>query len=366
MALPVVTTDDYNGYYKLALNEFKTEDLQLYITTFTEQYVRQIIGDAAYSDMSVQDFQKWLDLSNGIDFVDINGDRKHLIGLREPLIGFIYFEYVRDNFTSTAAGKVKGKSENSERATDIEVAGIARSRYNRLICDLNESTKAFLEANETLESLINASYDLGDDRYVLVFADPKYLNTGTEISLDDNTYEVTEIVSFGFDAGATGLDFTGQTATWNFSEVVISSNNTSGTLYQIAVASTEGLVVGNTVNIGGTDYTVLEVIEGVCFTIDGGAGGLDFTGQTAAWAFSSTVTVSIDLNDNTYLVTVEDSRYVAVGADVDINATTYTISSVTNNFLINAGGTGFDFTNDTASWEPYESVEFQEQEIVGI
>lgn len=366
MALPVVTTDDFNGYYKLALNEFKTEDLQLYITTFVEQYVRQIIGDAAYSDMVSQDFQKWLDLSNGIDFVDDNGDRKHLVGLREPLIGFIYFEYVRDNFTSTAVGKVKGKSENSERASDIEVAGVARSRYNRLVCDLNESLKAFLEANETLESLITISYDLGDNRYVLVYADPKYLNTGTEIDLNDQTYEVTEIINFGFDAGATGLDFTGQTAIWNFSEVVVSSDNTSGTLYQVVVNSTEGLFVGDTVTIGVTPYTVLEVIEDTCFTIDGGAGGLDFTGQTAAWTFSSLVTVSIDLNDNTYLVTVEDSRYVAVGADVEILAVTYTITTVENNFLINAGGTGFDFTNDTATWEPYESIEFEEQEIVGI
>lgn len=366
MALPVITLDDFNGYYKLALNEFKNEDLELYIDTFVEQYVRQIIGDAGYIDMLAQDFQKWVDLANGVDFVDTNGVRRHLVGLREPLIGMVYFEFVRDNFTSTAQGKVKGKSENSERATDIEVAGVARSRYNRLICDLNESTKLFLEANETLSSLITAFYDLGDNRYVLVFADPKYLNTGTEITLNDEVYEVTEITSFGFDAGVPGQDFTGLTAVWNFSEVVVSSDNTSGNLYQVVVDSTEGLVAGGTVDINGTDYTVLEVIENTCFTIDAGAPGLDFTGQTAAWSFATTVSVSIDLNDNTYLATVEDSRYVAVGADVDIDGTTYTITTVENNFLINAGGTGFDFTNDTASWKPYEHVDFEEQEIVGI
>ena len=366
MALPVITPDDFKGYYKLALNEFKTEDLELYIATFMEQYVRQIIGDAAYADMLAQDFQKWLDLSNGVDFVDAGGNRKHLIGLREPLIGFIYFEYVRDNFTSTAVGKVKGKSENSERATDIEVAGIARSRYNRLVCDLNDSMKAFLEAYEALESLISTSYDLGDNRYVLVFADPKYLNTGTEIEIGVLSYSVTEIETFGFNAGATGLDFTGQTAIWNFSEIVISSDNTSGTLYQIVVNSTEGLSVGDTVNVGGTDYVVSEVIEDTCFTIDGGVTGLDFTGQTAAWTFSSLITVSIDLNDNTYLIVVQDSRYVDVGTDVEINATNYTIASIADNYLIDAGSTGLDFTNSIAEWQPFESVDFKEQEIVGI
>ena len=185
-----------------------------------------------------------VDLSNGVDFLNEDGVKHHLVGLLEPLIGFIYFEYVRDNFTSTAVGKVKGKSENSERSTDMEVAAVARSRYNRLICDLNESFKLFLEVNETLESLISASYDLGDNRYVLLFEDPKYLNTGTKITVEDDLYEVTEILSFGIDAGATGLDFTGQTAIWNFSEVVTSSDNVSGTLYQIVVPSTEGLIVG--------------------------------------------------------------------------------------------------------------------------
>ena len=366
MALPVITTDDFKGYYKITLNEFTTEKLQEYISTFLEEYTRRLIGDAAYTEMAAEDTQKWLDMSNGVDFIDEDGNVKHLLGIKKPIVGFIYFEYVRDNFLSVVPGKAKTKSENSERAGDIEVAGIAQSRYNRLVCDLNKSMKLFLEVNETLDSVVVIAYDLGDNRYVLSIADPKYLNTGTEITLDNLIYEASEIISFSIDAGATGLDFTGDTAIWNFSELVISSDNTSGNLYQVVVGSTEGLAVGDTVTINAVNYTVLEVIPNTCFTIDAGAPSLDFTGQTATWTFSSLITVSVDLNDNSYLLTVENSTYVAVGADVDINAITYSIASLANNHLIDAGATGLDFTGESVEWKPFESVDFEEQDVSGI
>ncbi len=366
MALPQITSADFKGFYKLALNEFKIEDLDGYTSMFIEENVRQILGDAVFSDMANQDFQKWTDINNGVDFTDSNGVRRHLTALTELLIGFIYFEYVRDNFTTTVVGKVKGKSENSERSTSLEVAGVARSRYNKKVCDFNKSMELFLDVYESISSVVSASFDLNNNSYVLSILDPVYLNTGTTINIEEESYAVTELLNFTIDAGATGLDFTGQTATWNFSSLVSSSDNTSGTLYQLLVGDTQGLSVGQTVNVGGTDYTVLDLVENTCFTIDGGATGLDFTGETAAWSFNTQVTVSVDLNDNTYLLAVADSTYVSVGSNVEINAVQYVILSTESNYLIDAGATGLDFTSLSVTWEPFSELIFKEAEIVGL
>lgn len=367
MPLPKVSTSDFKGFYKLALNEFKTEDLEAYIAEFTEYYIREIIGNTAFTDLQNQDFQKWVDLNAGIDFVDVDENRTHLVGLQRPLIGFIYFEYVRDNFTSTVVGKVKGNSENSEKATDIEVANLARSRFNKLVCPLNESLKAFLEANETLQSIALASYDLNNDgTYLLAIQNPKYLNTGQIVAIDKIEYTVTEIQNFTLDAGAIGLDFTGNDAIWTFQQSIETSEDNGDNTYNLLISSTEALASGDTVNINGTDYTALNVIKDTCFTIDAGATGLDFTGEVASWAFTSTVNLSIDLADNTYLLSVLDSNYVAVGASVNIGGMDYSIDSLSNNYLIDAGTSGLNFTGESVRWSPYDAVEFTEIEIAGI
>ena len=80
MALPSITADDFKtGWVKIVANGFKEEDLEAYIDTFRENYLRDIVGDAAYSDIETQTRQKWTDLLNGVNFVDANvvrGKRK--------------------------------------------------------------------------------------------------------------------------------------------------------------------------------------------------------------------------------------------------------------------------------------------------
>ena len=54
MALPTITIDDFVGWLKIVANQFKEEDLDQYILTFREQYIRQLCGAAAYTDIDTQ------------------------------------------------------------------------------------------------------------------------------------------------------------------------------------------------------------------------------------------------------------------------------------------------------------------------
>lgn len=217
MALPIITPDNFTGWVKIVANSFKQEDLQFYINLFLEQYLRLIVGDAAYSDIENQTRQKWDDLVNGVDFVDAEGKRRRQRGFVDSLIYFIYFEYLRDNFNPTQPGQAKPVAENSERASDLETLNVARSRYNKAVELINVSTPDFLEANKKLETEVTTSTDNADNTYTLAVPSTKYLEAGDTIVINGIEYQpisVTADTSIVIDAGQVGLDFTGNTITW--------------------------------------------------------------------------------------------------------------------------------------------------------
>lgn len=217
MALPTITTANFDGWAKIVANQFKEEELNRYILVFRAQYLRKIVGDAAYIDISNESRQKWDDLLNGVEYVDTEGKRKIHNGIVTPIIYFIYFEYVRDNFTATQVGRVKGKSENSDRTGDIENINIARSRFNQGVYLVNQSLGSFLEANEEFNEEVTTSVDNANNTYTLSISNTKYLETGDTVTIFGVKYQaisVTVDTSILIDAGETGLDFTGVGVSW--------------------------------------------------------------------------------------------------------------------------------------------------------
>lgn len=217
MALPIITlANNFKGWVKIVANEFKEEDLDEYITLYRVEYLRRILGAAAVIDITAQTLQKWTDILDGVEYVDTDNKRQFFEGLVKPLVYFIYFEFVRDNFTSSQVGKVKGKSANSERATDIEVAEVARSRYNAGVRIVN-TLEAFLEANKEFSEEVTASVDNADNTYTLSIASTKYLYVDEVVSINGTEYTVaafTADTDITIDAGQIGLDFTGDVVTW--------------------------------------------------------------------------------------------------------------------------------------------------------
>lgn len=214
--LPTITIDDFNGSLKIVANQFKEVDLDYYIETYREQYLRSLVGDGAYEAIETETRQKWTDLLNGVYYTDHNGVRKYVAGLKKALLRFIYFEFVRDNFTATQVGRVKGKSENSERANDIEVLNVSRSRYNRGVL-LLQPIPGFLDHFETIAVEITGSTDNADNTYTLSVASTKYLAADDTVCIGDTDYTVdslVEDVSVVIDAGEIGLDFTNETLKW--------------------------------------------------------------------------------------------------------------------------------------------------------
>lgn len=216
MALPTITIDDFTGWAKIALNEFKQVSLEEYIATFQEEYLRKIVGDWAYYLIASENLQKWVDLIQGVSY-SADGKTIYMPGLKKSLVYFIYFEYTRDNFTSRVTGKAKGKSELSERATDIEVGQIAVSRYNKAVRLINNSLPDFLDYYEKVTTTITNSNSSGGGNYNLTVDTNTYLYAGDTVTIEGIEYGVISVSGSGnivIDGGATGLDFTGLQAYW--------------------------------------------------------------------------------------------------------------------------------------------------------
>jgi hypothetical protein len=217
MALPVILANSFNGWVDIVANTFKQEKLQEYIDLFVENYIRLIIGDAAFMDIRDQTRQKWTDLLAGVDYVGANGKRRRFSGLNTSLKYFIYFEFVRDNFTSTQAGKTKNTFENSTRAGDLEVLNTARLRFNQGVLLVNGSTPPFLEANDEFTETATGAVDNADNTYTLSIQNTKYLEVGDVVTVNGEEYTATILnvdTDVTFDAGATGLDFSGASVIW--------------------------------------------------------------------------------------------------------------------------------------------------------
>lgn len=222
MALPVIDITNFTGWTKIAGNQFRDDKLTEYITLFKEEYLRKILGDSAFLDILNTAKTKWTDLLNGVDYVDIDGDNRRNDGLVDQIVKFIYFEFIRDNFSSSQVGKVKAVNENSTILNGDEVGALVRSRYNSGVRVLHGSLFDFLENYETIIEPITGFVDNADNTYTINVASTLYLDNGDEVNIGGTDFVISGLIvdtSFVITAGSIGLSFSGN-AIWEPYELV--------------------------------------------------------------------------------------------------------------------------------------------------
>jgi hypothetical protein len=129
----IVSNTDFTGKYELSLTQYNTATIDAYITKYEKKYLLQLLGADLYAlfvaDLSggVPVTAIYLDIFNAFD-IDINNRIESSNGIKEMLIGFIYYEYVRDRVQNqTPIGSAKPKNENS---AVLELTHVVVSRFN--------------------------------------------------------------------------------------------------------------------------------------------------------------------------------------------------------------------------------------------
>ena len=130
MSLPITVKADYKG--KVRISTQKGSQLEEYITEYEREYLTKLINVEVYND--IKDTadplpQKYLDLINGVQYTDDNGDLIDYKGAKDMLLRFIYAEYNADNFQTSIGGNVRSVNENST-VLNAENYVIVKQRYN--------------------------------------------------------------------------------------------------------------------------------------------------------------------------------------------------------------------------------------------
>lgn len=135
----IVNLGDFTGKYELHTGIYDASKLQAYIDKYEPQYLRELFGVTLYnsfiSDLDNQNVPKspnFLFFYNAFA-VDVNVYRMLISdGLREMLLGFIYFEYLKDSMNMmTPFGNTIARSELSKQTTTLNT--LMYNRYNTAI-----------------------------------------------------------------------------------------------------------------------------------------------------------------------------------------------------------------------------------------
>lgn len=149
----IVKTTDFIGPYAISQNTFITANLQSFIDKFEKVYIRKMLGltlgDLFYADIAVGTFLQPANPLYSVLFnpiaVELNGREIVSNGVKEILIGFIFWEYTRTaNVTNTITGNVVQQNETSQ------------------VVDWNQTT-IYNIYNEAVKSYTNVQYFINND-----------------------------------------------------------------------------------------------------------------------------------------------------------------------------------------------------------
>jgi hypothetical protein len=120
----IIKTTDFVGIYAISQNSNSTTVLQSYIDKYETLYIYDLLGkelgdlfladiSPAYSNPATA---KYLTINNSLSIDFINNEVRSN-GIKEMLIGFIYFEYVRKNTVkNTLVGNIIAANEVSTQS----------------------------------------------------------------------------------------------------------------------------------------------------------------------------------------------------------------------------------------------------------
>jgi hypothetical protein len=156
----IVQISDFKGDYSITMNSFSGAHLQNFINTYEVKYLRDLLGITLSTDL-LTDITTPFTAPTNTDYLAIfnplayDYESTQIIsdGIKEMLVGFIYFEYTRfQKIQNTITGNVNAQNEVSTMAswgeTNIYI------NYNKAI-DSYKSIQYHISLNEANYSTFN-------------------------------------------------------------------------------------------------------------------------------------------------------------------------------------------------------------------
>jgi hypothetical protein len=146
----LIVKNDFVGKYELVKNINDTIDS--YISIYEENYLRELLGINLFNLYKANVVNhlpvtaSYLTITNPL-FIEQNGYNIISAGLKNMLLGFIFFEYVRDaKIKQSMSGSVVNKVDSSSNDFTQE---FLYQRYNESI-DIYKNIQTYIELNKDI------------------------------------------------------------------------------------------------------------------------------------------------------------------------------------------------------------------------
>jgi len=197
MSLPIlVNTDFTNGADRISQNADTTTQLNDYISTFENRYIKSLLNDLMFTEIrdNVTLHSKYTALINGVDWLDDDGDLHVLEGFKKALKGFIYYHFVGDNFMSTPVGNVRNSPEISTQVTTGQNTQICNNRFNAGIDYYLQCLDFVLNYDKIYED-INSSVESPAGTFTIAVDSTLYLETGDTVTISGVDYVIANLIA---------------------------------------------------------------------------------------------------------------------------------------------------------------------------
>lgn len=151
----IIVKDDFVGKFDLVKSI--NDKIESYIETYEESYLRELLGINLFNLYKADVVNhlpvtaSYLTITNPL-FIEQNGYSIISNGIKDMLLGFIFFEYVRDNkIKQSMSGSVVNSVDNSNNDFTQE---FLFQRYNESI-DIYKNIQLYIELNKSTYTTYN-------------------------------------------------------------------------------------------------------------------------------------------------------------------------------------------------------------------
>lgn len=194
MALPVFNPDVFVGEISLSRISYNSNDLQLYLDEAVKEVIETQLGNIAFTEIKNNDYQKWNDLINGVDWTDSDDNQRSFYGLKKVIYYYAYFMYVRDHFENSPDSNVNNNFENSTNLGSNQNRLFAIDRLNKSADIYNETILPFIDNYKSIKEVAIDITNPDANTYRFELESIKYLVVGDRFKTDKGIFKVENII----------------------------------------------------------------------------------------------------------------------------------------------------------------------------
>lgn len=194
MALPALEPAHFTGNLKISGSSFDKSSLQDYINQFYPEAIRATAGSAflRYVENTETLNLAATELLNGADFTYSTIVYKQ-VGLVEFAKCYVYFQYMRDNYTPGPGGALKHQSEVAQKVSNPYNINLASGAYNRGIGYWNRGILSYLISRDNYIQEIDSITDLGAGSFQVNTTATSYVEVDSTVIIGSSSYTVTAV-----------------------------------------------------------------------------------------------------------------------------------------------------------------------------